>query len=167
MRSPRMGFAFVLTLALALAACGGGEPEPEAAPPAEPMSEGGANAMREGYVMAWMSKNAPAVAGYYAENATVYMDSAVVSGRAAIQESLTQEWASGVDSLGVTKTSFQATGDEAVEQGTFVARHVDRQTGEREYRHGGYVVTFGRQPDGTFQIVKDSAWVTETVRPEP
>jgi ketosteroid isomerase-like protein len=123
--------------------------------------------MREGYVMAWMSKNAPGVAGYYAENATVYRDSAVVTGRAAIQEAITQEWASGVDSLGVTKTSFEATGEEAVERGTFVVRHVDRETGEREYRSGNYVVTFGRQPDGTFQIVKDSSSVTETVRPEP
>src|SRR5688500_1551299 len=147
MRSPRMGFGFVFVLSLAMTACGGGEPEPEAAPPAEPMSEGGANAMRDGYVMAWMSKNAPGVAAYYAEDAVAHRDSAVISGRAAIQEALTQEWAGGVDSLGVTKTSFEASGDQAVERGTFVVRHVDRETGEREYRRGNYAVTFGRQPD--------------------
>jgi ketosteroid isomerase-like protein len=167
MRSPRKGFGFVFALTLTLAACGGGEPEPEAAPPAEPMSEAGANAMRDGYVFAFMSKNPQGVAAYYAEDAVVHRDSAVISGRPAIQEALTAEFGTGVDSLGVTKESFEATGDQAIERGTFVTRQVDRETGERTYRRGTYVVTFGRQADGTFQIVKDSTAVTETVRPEP
>jgi ketosteroid isomerase-like protein len=155
----------LLLLPLALGACGGGEPEPEAAPPAEPMAEAVADAMRDGYVLAFMNKNAAAVAAYYAENATRHLDSMVVNGRAAIQAALEQEYASGVDSLGAAKTSFQASGDQAVEQGTWVTRQIDAESKERTYQRGGYVVTFGRQPDGTFQIVKDSAWVTETVRP--
>jgi uncharacterized protein (TIGR02246 family) len=156
----------LLLLPLALAACSG-EPEAEAAPPpAEPMSEAGANAIRDAFVNTYMSKNAAGVAAFYAEDAVMYnADGTVVNGRAAIEAEFTKMMQAGMDSLGVAKTSFQATGDEAVEEGTFVMRTLDPQTKEASYARGGYKFTFARQPDGGFQVVKDSTWFTETTAP--
>ena len=37
-------------------------------------------------------------------------------------------------------------------------RQLDPQTKEASYERGGYMVTLARQPDGGFQIVKDSSW---------
>jgi ketosteroid isomerase-like protein len=156
----------LLALTLTLGACAG-EPEAQAAPPpAEPMVEAGADAMRDGFVMAYMTNNPAGAAAYYAENAVMYHpDGTVLNGRAAIEGAFAQMRQAGTDSLGLTKTSFQASGDEAVEQGTFVTRTIDAETKERTYMRGGYLLTYARQPDGTFQKVRDSVWVTETVRP--
>ena len=83
----------------------------------------------------------------------------MTAGRAAIQESFAQSFAAGYDSLGLTSTSFEASGDQAVDQGTFVMRQLNPQTKEASYTKGGYMVTLARQADGGFQIVKDSSWV--------
>jgi ketosteroid isomerase-like protein len=154
----------IVLLPLALASCGG-EPEAEAAPPPEPMSAAGANAIRDAYAMSFMGKNAPAIAAFYAENATMIgADGAVVTGRAAIQEALQQQFAAGFDSLAITSTSFQATGDQAVDQGTYVIRQLDPKTKEATRFTGSYVVTIMRQPDGSFQIVKDSAFAQTEIK---
>jgi ketosteroid isomerase-like protein len=165
MRLSRSSYGLLLLLPLALAACAGGEPEAEAAPPAEPMSEGLADAFRDGFVMAYMTNNPAAAAAYYAENAVFYGAEGAVNGRAAIEAAFAQMRQAGTDSLGLTKTSFEPRGEEAIEQGTFVMRTIDAETKERTYTRGGYIATYARQPDGGFQIVKDSTWVTETVRP--
>jgi ketosteroid isomerase-like protein len=156
MRLSRSSYGILLVLPLALAACA--EPEAEAAPVAEPMSEAGADAMRNALVNAYMTDGSSA-AVFYAENAVMYgPDGSVANGREAIAAEFLAMRQAGMDSLGLTKTSFQASGEGAVEQGTMVMRTLDPQTKEASYMQGGYVVTFARQPDGGFQIVKDSAF---------
>jgi ketosteroid isomerase-like protein len=154
-----------MAVLLALAACAPKEAEVEEAP-AEPMSEVGANAMRDAFVNTYMSKNAAGAAAFYSENAVMYgPDGAVVNGRPAIEAEFTKMLQAGVDSVGLTKSSFTASGDEAVEEGTFIMRTLDPKTKEASYAKGGYKVTYGRQPDGLFQVVKDSTWVTERLVP--
>ena len=165
MRLSRFHYAVLLTLPLALSACSGGEKEAEAAPPPEPMSAAGANAMRDAYAMAYLAKNPAGIAAFYAETATMIgPDGSVVTGRAAIQEALTQQMAAGMDSLGIKSTSFQATGDQAVDEGTYVMRQLDPKTKEATRMTGNYRVTIMRQPDGSFQIVKDSSWAQTVMK---
>jgi ketosteroid isomerase-like protein len=158
MRLSRSSYGVLLALPLLLVACAG-EPDAEAAPPPEPMSEAGAKAVRDAFVNTYMSKNAAGAAAFYAESAIMYgPDGSVANGRAAIEAEFTRMMQAGMDSLGMAQASFQATGDEAVEQGTLVMRTLDPQTKEASYMNGGYMITYGRQPDGGFQIVKDSVW---------
>jgi ketosteroid isomerase-like protein len=165
MKFSRSCYAMLLALPLAFAACGG-EPEAEAAPVLPPMSEAGADAMRNAFVDAYMRNNPAGAAAFYAENAVMYnADGTTVNGRAAIQEAFTAMRAAGMDSLSIVKTSFEASGDGAVEHGTGVMRTLDPQTKEASYSNWGYVVTFARQPDGGFQIVKDSTFATAAPAP--
>ena len=164
MRSSRSSFAVLLAVPLALGACAG-EPEAEAAPAPEPMSQAGADAIRDAYAMAFMAKNAAGIAAFFAENGrTITADGKVVTGRAAIQEDFVQAFAAGYDSIGITSASFEASGDEAVDQGTFVLRMLDPKTKEATRYKGNYKVTLARQADGGFQIVQDSGWAVEEIR---
>lgn len=150
-----------LMVPLALVACGGEkQPEAEAAPPpAPPMGQAMADAMRSGFVDAYMRKDSMTVAGYYADDAVMYnSDGSVVTGKPAIVSAFSAMMKAGMDSLGVASTSFTATGDEAVDDGTYVMRTLDPRTKEATREQGSYRMTFRRQADGTFKIAKDSTF---------
>lgn len=154
----------LLLVPLVLGACGGEkQPEVQAAPPPPPMGQAIADAMRSGYVDAYMRKDSVTVAGYYADDAVMYDPSGkVVTGKPAILSELSGMIKAGNDSLAVASTSFTATGDEAVDEGTFVMRTLDPKTKEATRNKGNYRITFKRQADGTFKIAKDSTFnVTE------
>lgn len=153
-------FGWCLVVPVALTACGGEKPEAEAAPPpAPPMGQAMADAMRSGYVDAYMRKDSTTVAGYYADDAVMYdPKGGVVTGKPAIVSALSSMMKAGMDSLGVASTAFTASGDEAVDEGTYVMRTLDPQTKEATREQGSYRITFRRQADGTFKIAKDSVF---------
>jgi ketosteroid isomerase-like protein len=161
MKSTRRALAALMVLPLALSACAQ-EAEVEEAPAAEPMSQAGANAMRNAFVSSYMGGDAQGAAVFYAEEAVMYApDGTVSTGKPAIVTSLQNMRAAGIDSLGMTATSFEAAGDGATERGTYVMRQLDPQTKELIGRTTGeYMVVYARQPDETFKIVKDSVWKT-------
>jgi ketosteroid isomerase-like protein len=161
MKLTRSLSGMLVVLPLAFAACGGKEPEVEAAPAPEPMSQAGADAMRNAFVTSYMSKDAAGASGFFAENAVMYAaDGTVVNGRPAIQEHLAKMQTAGYDSLGLVSSSFTTTPEGAVDQGTWIFRQLDPQTKEATRTTGGYMTTIVRQADGTFQIAKDSTWQT-------
>ena len=164
MKLPSLARGFLYVLPLALVACGGGEPEVEAAPAPEPMSEAGAGAMREAFVRAWLSKDAASAVVFYADDAVMYSpDGTVATGKPAIQEGIAQAIAAGQDSIGMTKTSFEAAGDEATERGTITIRTLDLDAEDGANRDSGeYMTVMRRQADGTFKVVKDSIWMVAT-----
>lgn len=162
MRLSRAKHGVLFVLPLALVACGGGEEDAEAAPAAEPMSQAGADAMRNAFVDSYMRRDPQGAAVFYADDAVMYHpDGTAANGREAIVAAYQNMMASGMDSLGLAVASFEATGDAATERGTWVMRQLDPQTKEAVARTTGeYLVVYGRQADGTFKIVKDSVWQT-------
>ncbi|MSR35589.1 MAG: DUF4440 domain-containing protein [Gemmatimonadetes bacterium] len=153
----------LFALPLALAACGGGEPEAEAAPAPVSMTQAGADAMRNAFVYSFMSKDTIGASAFYAENAVMYgADGKVMNGKAAIRTGLADMMRAGVDSIGLTSQSFTAAGNDAVDEGTYVMRQLDRNK-EATRTTGGYRTTISRQADGSFQVVKDSTWQTGVI----
>jgi ketosteroid isomerase-like protein len=144
---------------LALVAC---EPPPEEAPPPPPpMSEAGATAMRNAYVDAYMRKNAAGAAVFYADDAVLHnADGEVHIGQAAIEAAFTAMMEAGMDSLGLVSQSFEASGDLATDQGTFIRRTLDPQTKEATRVSGNYKIVIAREADGSFKFVQDSVWAT-------
>jgi ketosteroid isomerase-like protein len=161
MNSTRGTLAVLMILPLALAGCAQ-EAEVEEAPAAVPMSQAGANAMRNAFVTSYMGGDAQGAAVFYADDAVLYApDGTVATGKPAIVTSLQAMRGAGIDSLGLTATSFEATGDGATERGTYVMRQLDPQTKELIGRTTGeYILVYARQADETFKIVKDSVWQT-------
>ena len=170
MRLSRVHRSLLFVLPLALAACGGGEEaDAEAAPTVEPMSRAGADAMRNAFVTSYMGGDANGAAVFYADDAVMYApDGTVATGKPAIVTALQSMRSVGIDSLGLTATSFEATGEGATERGTYVMRQLDPQTKELIGRTTGeYLVVYARQPDETFKIVKDSIWQTGEIQEAP
>jgi uncharacterized protein (TIGR02246 family) len=125
------------------------------------MSEAGATAMRNAYVDAYMRKNAAGAAVFYADDAVLYnVDGEVHIGQAAIEAAFTAMMEAGMDSLGLVSQSFEASGDLATDQGTFVRRTLDPQTKEATRASGNYKVVIARDEDGSFKFVQDSVWAT-------
>lgn len=157
MRLRASSLGLLVVLPLALAACAAKEEEAPPPPP-DPMSQAGADAVRGSFINLYMSKNAAGVAEFYADDAVKYnADGSVANGKAAIMAVFESMIAAGQDSLGITSTGFQAEGDQAVDQGTWVMRALDKNK-EASYQGGQYMMTFGRQADGGFKIVKDSVF---------
>ena len=153
----RASLGLLVVLPLAFGACAAKE-EAAPPPPPEPMSQAGADAVRGSFINLYMSKNAAGVAEFYVDNAVKYAgDGTAANGKAAIQAAFEAMMSAGQDSLGITSTGFQAEGDQAVDQGTWVMRALDKNK-EASYQGGQYVMTFGRQADGGFKIVKDSVF---------
>jgi ketosteroid isomerase-like protein len=151
----------LLILPLALLACAPEEPEVEEAPAPQPISQAGANAMRNAYVDSYMRKDAAGASAFYADDAVMYApDGTVFTGKPAIQEALNGMIAAGRDSLAMVSQSFEATGDLATDRGTWIMRTLDPQTKEATRQSGGYIMVIGRQPDGTYKVIKDSVWAT-------
>ena len=144
---------------LALVAC---EPPPEEPPPPpEPMSEAGATAMRNALVDTYMRKDAAGAVVFYADDAVLYaLDGAVHTGKARIEAAFTAMIEEGMDSLGLVSTSFEASGDLATDQGTFIRRTLDPQTREATRVSGNYKMVIAREADGSFRVVQDSVWTT-------
>ncbi len=156
----RLARGILVVLPLSLAACGGGDAEAEPAPVVEPMSQAGANAMRDAFVTAYMSKNAAGAVAFYADDAVMYgADGSVTTGKPAIEAKFIEMMAAGMDSLALVPQSFEAAGDMATDQGTFVMRTLDPQTKEATRASGFYKAVLARQADGTFKLAKDSLWV--------
>jgi ketosteroid isomerase-like protein len=136
-------------------------PPEEAPPPPEAMSEAGATAMRNAFVNTYMRKDATGAAVFYADDAVLYgSDGAVHTGKAAIEAEFTSMIEAGMDSLGLVAESFEASGDEAIELGTFIMRTLDPQTKEATRVGGGYRRVSQRGADGSFKVVLDSVWAT-------
>ena len=143
---------------LGLVAC---EPPEEAPPPPEAMSEAGAIAMRNAFADAYMRKDATGAAVFYADDAVMYApDGEVHIGKAAIEAAFTAMMELGMDSLGLVSQSFEASGDLATDQGTFIMRTLDPQTKEATRVSGNYKVVFARGAVGGFEVVQDSVWTT-------
>jgi ketosteroid isomerase-like protein len=141
-----------------LSACAAKEEPPP--PPPDPMSQAGAVAMRGAFVNLYMTKNSAGAADFYADDAVMYSPNGqVATGKPAIQAAFDQMIAAGQDSLHLGISSFEASGDIATEKGTWVMRTLDPKTKEASYGKGEYVVTYGRQPDGGFKIIKDSVYL--------
>ena len=143
---------------IALVAC---EPPPEEAPPPpEPMSQAGATAMRNAFVDTYMRKDPAGAAVFYSDDAVMYaLDGTVHTGKASIEAAFTDMLAAGIDSLGLVSTSFEASGDLATDQGTFVMRTLDPRTREATRANGNYKMIITREADGSFKIVEDSIWI--------
>jgi ketosteroid isomerase-like protein len=147
-----------LLVVTTLAACA--PKEEEAPPPPEPMSQAGATAMRGAFVNLYMTKNPTGAAEFYADDAVMYSpDGTVATGKPAIVAAFENMIKAGQDSLHLSIASFEASGDQATEKGTWVMRTLDPQTKEASYGKGEYVVTYARQADGGFKIIKDSVYV--------
>jgi len=150
----------LLALSVALGACAAEEEAAEAPPAPEPMSQGLGNAMRDAFVNSYMLKDAPGAAAVYADDAVMYSpDGTAATGKPAIEAAFTAMMAAGMDSLALVQTSWEAAGDMATDEGTFVMRTLDPQTKEATRENGNYMIVMTRQADGTFKITKDSTWV--------
>ena len=149
---------------LGLIAC---EPPPEEPPPPpEPMSEAGYTAIRNAFVDSYMRKDPAGAAVFYADDAVLYgQDGGVYSGKAAIEAEFTAMMEAGMDSLGFVSQSFEASGDVATDQGTFIMRTLDPEFREATRQSGGYKVNIERQADGGFMIVQDSVWAIGDPQP--
>ena len=149
---------------LALLAC---EPPPkEAPPPPDPMSEAGYTAMRNAFVDTYMRKDAAGAVTFYADAAVLYgHDGSVHTGKAAIEAEFAAMMETGMDSLGFVSDSFEASGDVATDQGTFIMRTLDPEFREATRQSGGYKVNVERQLDGSFMIVQDSVWAIGDPQP--
>ena len=149
---------------LALVAC---EPPPEEAPPPpEPMSEAGYTAMRNAFVDTYMRQDPAGAVVFYSDDAVLYgLDGSAHSGKAAIEAEFTTMMETGMDSLGFVSESFEASGDVATDQGTFIMRTLDPEFREATRQSGGYKVNIERQADGSFMIVQDSVWAIGDPQP--
>ncbi len=148
----------LVVLPLSLVACGE-KPAEEAPPALEPMSQAGADAVRNTFINLYMSKDAANASQFYAEDAVMYSpDGTIATGRAAVQAAFEGMMAAGMDSLGMSSTSFEAAGDQATDRGTWILRTLDPETKEATRQKGDYVMVHGRQADGSFKIVKDSVF---------
>ena len=150
---------------LALVAC---EPPPEEAPPPPPpISEAGTTAMRNAYVDAYMRKNAAGAVAFYADDAVMYgADGEVHSGKAEIEAAFAAMMEEGMDSLGLVSQSYEASGDMATDQGTFIRRTLDPRTKEATRVSGNYKIDISRDADGNVFFVQDSIWDTVTLDPQ-
>jgi uncharacterized protein (TIGR02246 family) len=111
------------------------------------------NAVREAYVAADNARDAAAVAALYADNATLMPSNhAAVSGKAAIEAFLQQEYAAMSMALTVTPRETKAAGDMGYDTGTTAITLTPKAGGKAMSSSGKYAVTLARQADGSWKI---------------
>ena len=95
-------------------------------------------------------------AGFYAEDATLFLsDRPPVRGRAAIQATLEEYASAGAKLVPVEPLEIRSSGDMGVCAGTYVFK-VPNENGMSVEERGKFVTVFMRQPDGSWKAVIDS-----------
>jgi len=158
--APRLA---LLAAALALGACDQ-PPRPLAADPAAAGARQAIEAANQATSEAIARGDAQAVMVHYAEDAMILpAGAAAVSGHAAIRGYFERAIAAGVRGLTLDIVSVEASGDLAVETGTYEARDADG----RRIDAGKYVVTW-RRSGSEWRAYRDISTTSLPLRaPEP
>jgi ketosteroid isomerase-like protein len=95
-------------------------------------------------------------AGFYSEDATLFLsDRPPVRGRAVIEAALGEYASSGAKLSPVDPIEIRSSGDMGVCAGTYVFE-VPNENGAPVEQRGKFVTIFMRQPDGSWKAVIDS-----------
>lgn len=171
MRVLAMGLAGIggIAAVMGLAGCGGSSSGP-AAPAAGPAATADTRAADEEAIraadLAWSkasgSKDAAAMAAFYAENAVLMAPMApAVKGRDAIQQAVTamMQDPNFALSFAPTKIVVAKSGDQAYELGDFQLT-VSAKKGKPNTLKATYVVVWGKQMDGSWKALVDATTTT-------
>jgi uncharacterized protein (TIGR02246 family) len=142
----------VLLALLAGAAC---QPPEQPAPKKDTTAADVAavNQVRDTYVSAENAGDAAAVAALYAEDAVrMPPDQPAVSGKAAIEAQLQQEYSMMTMELSVASRETKVAGDIAYDTGTHKIKLTPKAGGNAIEATGKHVVTLARQADGSWKI---------------
>ena len=111
------------------------------------------HAVRDAYVAAESAGDAAAVAALYAEDGVLMpANEPAVSGRAAIETHLSQDYAMMSVEVSAASRETKVAGDIAYDAGTHRVRLTPKAGGDGFEATGKQVVTLARQADGTWKI---------------
>lgn len=154
----RFPAAVGISAAISFGACG--VPPQDSGPTSEVLVIPGRSAhdplieIREAWLSAHNAGDATRLASYFADDAVMLPDgSATVSGRAAIEEYLASDFATGISTVTVLVSEVHISGDLAVEWAEYEARAA--ASPNRESRRGKYVIAYKRTSEGIWQIQVD------------
>lgn len=154
-RHVRVAIPAALACTLTLASCRLGPPEV----PVVTVVEGGAPGdvlatVREGWLAAHNAGDAAQLAGYFAVDGTIMPAGAPARmGRAAVEEWLRSDFATGVSDVTIVSSEVRYSGDLAVEFATYEARPAGSP--DAPVRRGKYVMVYQRGRGGAWEIVWD------------
>jgi uncharacterized protein (TIGR02246 family) len=121
--------------------------------PDDPADIEAIHAVRDAYLAAESAGDAAAVAALYADNGVMMpFNQPAVSGRAAIEAHLQQEYSMMTMELTGTSRETEVMGDVAYDVGSHTVRMTPKEGGDTMEATGKHIVTLARQSDGSWKI---------------